>query len=341
MTETTLSRLEQWEMGGFVETEKPLDLTYELSCLTLSIVSQALFGTDLSVETERVQQAFTTVNHLLEEAFFALWLLSLPTRQRRLLRSARNTLYAVVDEVIERRRHASQQSDDLLALLTSARDETGEQMTNQQVRDEVVTLMLAGHETTANALSWTFFLLAQHPQIEAKLVEEYQRVVKGDTPMIEDLSRLSYHRMVIEEAMRLYPPAWGLSRRALFDDEIGGYILPQGAYVQVFPYVTHRHPAFWERSAAFDPERFSEDAVARRPRFAYFPFGGGPRLCIGNQFALSEAQVILATILARYRLQLIPGRVIEPAPLITLRPCQHLLMKVLRTRAREAHMRPQ
>ena len=159
--------------------------------------------------------------------------------------------------------------------------------------------------------------------------------------MIEDLPRLPYHRMVIEEAMRLYPPAWGLSRRARFDDEIGGYVLPQGAYIQVFPYVTHRHPAFWEQPAAFDPERFSEDAVAGRPRFAYFPFGGGPRLCIGNQFALSESQLILATILARYRLQLIPGRVIEPLPLITLRPCQPLLVNVMRTRARGVHARLQ
>ncbi|MBV9712223.1 MAG: cytochrome P450 [Ktedonobacteraceae bacterium] len=330
MSETTLARLEGWETGGFVESGIPLNLPHELSSLTLSIVSKALFGTDLSMETERIQEAFTSVNHLLEEAFFAPWIMLLPTRQRRLLHIARNTLYSVVEEVIQVRRHRSEKHDDLLALLLETRDKDGEGMTDQQIRDEVVTLMLAGHETTANVLSWTFFLLAQHLHTEEKLQEEYRRVVQGYPETMGDLSRLSYHRMVIEEAMRLYPPAWGLSRRALSADEIGGYFLPKGAYVQVFSYVTQRHPAFWEHPDEFDPERFSEDAMTARPRFAYFPFGGGPRLCIGNQFALCEAQLILATILARYRLQLVPGTVIKPAPLITLRPSRHIFVNVER-----------
>jgi len=156
-------------------------------------------------------------------------------------------------------------------------------------------------------------------------------VLNGRPAMIEDLSQLPFTRIVIEEAMRLYPPAWGLGRRALGNDEIGGYAIPKGAYVLVFPYVTHRHPAFWERPDAFDPERFSAQLAAGRHRFAYFPFGGGPRLCLGNQFALYEAQLVLATILPRYQLRLLPGAVVTPEPLVTLRPRGDLLMTVRRT----------
>ena len=215
-------------------------------------------------------------------------------------------------------------------LLESRDEETGEGMTNQQVRDEVLTLLLAGHETTANALCWTFLLLAQHPHIEATLQQEYQRVLNGRPPLIEDLPQLPLTRMVIEEAMRLYPPAWAFGRHALQEDEIGGYAVPKGAYVLLFPYVTHRHPAFWERPDEFDPERFSPERAAGRLRFAYFPFGGGPRLCIGNQFALAEAQLILATILSHYQLRLLPGALVVPEPLVTLRPQGGLFMTVHR-----------
>jgi cytochrome P450 len=218
------------------------------------------------------------------------------------LYAARRELYTVVGEIFRERRGRPAQHYDLLEMLLEARDEeTGEGMMDQQVRDEVLTLLLAGHETTANALSWTFLLPAQHPHVEVRLQEEYQRVLNGHPAVIEDLPQLPYTRMVIEEAMRLYPPAWGLGRRALGNDVIDGYFIPKGAYVLLFPYVTHRHPAFWEQPDAFDPERFSAGQVAERPRFAYFPFGGGPRLCLGNQFALYEAQLILATILSRYQ----------------------------------------
>ncbi len=332
MTETTLRWTQRWEMGSFIETNKPLALTQEVSSLTLSIVAKALFGTDLSAETEGVGRALTTVNHLLAKAFYLPWVLSLPTRERRRLHVARSALYTIVEEIIRERRRRHETHGDLLEMLLEARDEeTGEGMTDQQVRDEVLTLLLAGHETTANALSWTFFLLAQHPHIEAKLQEEYQQVLNGRPAMIEDLPQLPSTRMVVEEAMRLYPPAWGLGRRALGNDEIGGYSIPKGAYVLVFPYVTHRHPAFWERPDAFDPERFSALLAAGRHRFAYFPFGGGPRLCLGNQFALYEAQLILATILPRYQLRLLPRAVVTPEPLVTLRPRGDLLMTVRRT----------
>jgi cytochrome P450 len=333
MTDTTLTWTQRWETSSFVETNKPLNLTQEMSSLALNVVGKALFGTDLRAQTERVGRALTAVNHLLASAFYLPWVLSLPTPQRHRLSTARRELYTVVEQIIRERRGRPAQHDDLLEMLLEARDEeTGEGMTDQQVRDEVLTLLLAGHETTANALSWAFFLLAQHPHVEARLQEEYQRVLKGRSAVIEDLPQLPYTCMVIEETLRLYPPAWGLGRRALGNDEIGGYCIPKGAYVLLFPYVTHRHPAFWERPDAFEPERFTAGQVAGRPRFAYFPFGGGPRLCIGNQFALSEAQLILAMILSRYQLRLLPGAVVTPEPLVTLRPRGDLLMTVHRTR---------
>ncbi len=221
-------------------------------------------------------------------------------------------------------------------MLLQARDEeSGEGMTDQQVRDEVLTLLLAGHETTANALCWTFWLLAQHPQVEVRLREEYQRVLNGRPPQMEDLPQLSVTRMVLEEAMRLYPPAWAFARNAIQEDEIGGYAIPKGAYVVLLPYATHRHPDFWERPDVFDPERFEPVRAAQRHRFAYFPFGGGPRLCIGNQFALTEAHLILATILSQYQFRLLPGTNVVPEPLVTLRPGGGLLMTVQRTGGRE------
>jgi len=216
-------------------------------------------------------------------------------------------------------------------MLSQARDaEMGEGMTVSQVRDEVLTLMVAGHETTTNALCWTFLLLAQHPHIEARLQQEYQQVLGGRAAQMEDLPRLKLSRMVLEESMRLYPPAWAFARYAIAEDEIGGYSIAKGAYVLMFPATTHRHPDFWERPDVFDPERFEPSRAAGRHRFAYFPFGGGPRVCIGNQFVLTEAQLILATILPRYQFSLLPGANVVPEPLITLRPRGKLLMTIHR-----------
>lgn len=332
MTDTTLAWLERWETSNLVDTSTPLDLIQELSSLTLSIVCKALFGADLRGEQlARVSRALTTANHLLAEAFYLPGILSLPTPQRHRLHAARRELHTVVDEIVLQHRSSSEQRGDLLTMLLDARDEeTGEGMSDDQVRDEVLTLLLAGHETTANALAWTFYLLAQHQHDAAKLQDEYRRVLKGQPPLMEDLPRLPVTRMVVEESMRLYPPAWAVGRHALQADEVGGYTIPRGAYVLLFQYVTHRHPGYWERPDEFDPERFSAERAADRPRFAYFPFGGGPRLCIGNQFALTEAQLILATILSRYQLRLAPNAQVIPEPLVTLRPRGTLLMTVHR-----------
>jgi cytochrome P450 len=193
-------------------------------------------------------------------------------------------------------------------------------MTDQQLRDEVITLLLAGHETTANTLTWAWYLLSQNPQAAERLRGELSTVLHGRPPGIEDLPALPYARSVIQEALRLYPPAWIISRRAEQDDEIGGYPIPAGTVVSLSPYVMHRHPRFWPSPAAFDPDRFSPAQAEGRPAYAYFPFGGGPRLCIGRDFAMQEALLILATVAQRFDLRLVPGHPVEPEPLITLRP---------------------
>ncbi|WP_165423814.1 cytochrome P450 [Ktedonosporobacter rubrisoli] len=328
MTTTTLERMAQWETAGFLGTGRPLALTQEMTALTLRIVGKALFGIDLSAEVARIGQALTTLNHVLSEALYQPWLLFLPTPHRHRLNVARCALSTVVEQMIGARRSIPDH-DDLLALLLQAQDEeTGEGMTDEQVRDEVMTLLLTGLEPIANTLSWTFFLLSKHPEMQGHLRKEYQEVLKGRPPTVEDLTQLPLTRMVIEEALRLYPSSWGFSRRAHEEDTIGGYRIPRGSFVLVSAYVTHHHPALWERPDAFDPERFSAERSATRPRFAFFPFGGGPHQCIGNQFALIEAQLILATILSHYHVQLLSATVVAPDPLLTLRPREEIWVTV-------------
>jgi cytochrome P450 len=193
-------------------------------------------------------------------------------------------------------------------------------MTDEQLRTEVTTFLLAGQETTSLALTWTWYLLARYPEARARLENEIDAVLKGRPPSYTDLANLPYLRMVVDESLRLYPPAWGFSRQALADDRLGGFPLPRGWLAFVIPYVLHRLPAFWPNPEQFDPERFLPERVADRPKFAYIPFGAGPRQCIGHQFALIETQLSVATFAQSYRLHLSPGHRADPWPLITLRP---------------------
>ena len=199
-------------------------------------------------------------------------------------------------------------------------------MTPKEVRDQVVTIFMAGHETTSQALSWTFYLLSQNPAAEAKLYDELAAVLAGRTPRYDDLAKLPYTRMVIEESMRLYPPAHTFGRQPIADDEVLGHRIPAGSEVLIMPWLLHRKPSLWENPDRFDPERFAPERAAARPRFAYIPFGAGPRICIGAAFAMAEAMLILATIAQRYRLRLKPGFPVEPHGLITLRPRYGLKM---------------
>jgi cytochrome P450 len=328
MTEATVAMLERWQRTAPSDT--PLDIPVEMMRLTQRIVGLALFTIDLSDEVDTVGRTFTAIGPLLSKyanlPFPPLWV---PTPRNRRVQAGVNTLNTVVYAIINerRKRPVDTNTGDLLSMLLSARDEeTGEGMSDQQLRDEVMTLLLAGHETTATALTWTWYLLSQHPEVERRLHAELDTVLGGQLPTVEHLDVLPYTRMVIQEAMRLYPPVFGFSRHAISEDEIGGYRIRANSVIFVSQYCTHRHPAFWEEPEVFDPERFTEERSAGRPRFAYFPFGGGPRQCIGSAFALMEAQLVLATVAQRYALRLVPGHPVEPQVLLTMRPRYGLLM---------------
>jgi cytochrome P450 len=214
-------------------------------------------------------------------------------------------------------------------MLLGARDpDTGEGMSDKQLRDEILTIFLAGHETTANALAWTWVLLSRGPEVARRLRAEVDQVLGGRAAGADDVPKLRYTQMVVKEAMRLYPPAWVISRRALAADTIMGQPVAPGTVVLVSPYVTQRHLGFWDNPEGFDPERFTPEAIERRPRYAYFPFAGGPRQCIGNNFAMMEAELVLATLAQRVKLELQPGHPVVLDPSITLRPRHGLRMFV-------------
>jgi cytochrome P450 len=326
-TERTLSR---WSDSSWRRGE-PFDVSQQMTALTLRIVSKALFGPAADRHFERISDAQSLLGRYLDRkaaAFFSLphWV---PTPANLRYRRALANLHGVIDGAIDERERGCQRGDDLLSMLLEARDgRTGEGMDKRQLRDEATTLLFAGHETTAAALSWTWWLLGTHPEAESRLHEELGGILAGRVPEFEDLPDLSYTRMVFQEAMRLYPPAWIISRRSIEDDEVGGYRIPAGTTVLISSYVTHRNPRYWEDPEIFDPERFLPERSAGRPEFAYLPFGGGPRKCIGDHFAMTEGVLILATIAQRFRLLPVPGHPVEPQPLLTLKPKRGIIVSL-------------
>ncbi|MGO8949827.1 MAG: cytochrome P450 [Ktedonobacterales bacterium] len=332
MASAATAMLDRWETRP--DSRAELDVASEMMGLTLRIVGLALFGTDMSGEVETVGRSFTTILNFMTGAMYQPFVMlpGVPARGKRQFRAACRELDQVVYRIIAERHRSGGERDDLISMLLHARDEeTGESMNDRQLHDEIITLLLAGHETTAVALTWTWYLLSMHPSVERRLHDELHTVLAGRTPTANDLPQLTYTRMVIEEAMRLYPPVWSILRRAVADDDIGPYHVPAGTSIFISPYAVHRHTAFWEDPEAFDPERFTPERSGGRPHFAYVPFGGGPRQCIGNTFAMTEAQLILATIAQRYRLRPVNARAVEPNPLITLRPKGGLLVQLERT----------
>jgi cytochrome P450 len=312
-------------------TEGTRDVSREMSRLTLAIVARTLFDTDVESEADEIGEALTTsierFSKTLTLPFFEI-LDRLPLPGNRRFERARARIDATIARMIAERRRAPGRSD-LLSLLVAASDPEGEggRMTDAEVRDEAVTLFLAGHETTANALTWTWYLLSQNPEAEARLHAEVDAVLGPRTPSVADLPTLPYTEMVLAESMRLYPPAWIVGRRALADYEVGGYVVPKRSIVVASQWVTHRDPRYFPDPERFDPERFRPEAKAARPKFSYFPFGGGPRVCIGEGFAWMEGVLILATLARRWRLHVEPGQAVLPAPSITLRPKHGLRMQ--------------
>ncbi|MET0406092.1 MAG: cytochrome P450 [Cystobacter sp.] len=313
--------LPHWD--ALADRGEPFDLAAELMRLVLSLTGQVLFGADLSGSASDMGRAVTTVleemNRRVLSALPLPALLPLPGQLR--LRSALRVLDRIVYGIIDGRHRQADSRPDLLSLLMDARDaDTGEGMSDRQLRDEVMTLILAGHETTANALAWTFHLLQGHPEAEGRLVDEVSSVLGGRVPTFQDVPLLRYTARVFDESMRLYPPAWLISRVALADDVLGGYPLPAGSIVVMLPYVIHRHPDYWERPDVFDPDRFLPERSRTRPRYAWLPFGGGQRMCIGSGLALLEAHLTLAMLARRYHFQAMPGHPVVPQALVTLRP---------------------
>jgi cytochrome P450 len=315
MTSFTASSMERWKTG------EQLDIHHEMMRLTLQIVGKVLFDADVERDAPQVSKILET---LLEYAadfrrqiFVPKWL---PTQRNRISKRAIGDLDSIIFRIIGEKRALRQEGNDLLSMLLNVQDEDGSRMTDQQLRDEVLTLFLAGHETTANSLAWTWWLLAQHPEAEERFHVELDAALGGRLPGMDDLARLPFTGHIVTESLRLYPPAWAMARIAVKEHEISGYAVPKGTGIAVSPWIAQRDPRWYDAPEEFRPERWEGDLLKRIPRFAYFPFGGGARQCIGNAFALMEAALVLATIGQRYRFRLVEGQKVTPLASITLRP---------------------
>jgi len=323
---------ERWQ--GLASAGQPVSMLREMSRLTLKVVGDALFGTGLTDQASAVAGAWDTLNSQLAERFGAMRLLPpiLPTAYDRAFRGARRTLLGVVEQIVAARRAAGGGGEDLLGMFMQARDEdTGEQMTDAQLRDEVVTMLLAGHETTAIALAWLWARLDQHPAVAARLHAELDQVLGSRLPTAADYPALLYTRAVVDETLRLHPPAYLVNRRVAADDVVCGFKVRRGGAIVLSPLILHRHPAYWERPDEFLPERWADPAAEeRRPKFAYLPFSGGPRQCIGNTFAMMEAVLVVATLASRFAPRLAEGYTPRAEYLVLSRPTEGAPMLVRR-----------
>lgn len=325
MTGSIERMLERWRDEA--EAETPVDVVAEMTGLTMEIVSRALFGSGFGADANRVSEAVRVAQEHVNWQITHLFSVPerYPTPRNLRFKRALGVLDGVVYSIIEQQQMATrvdgEPSNDLLTLLLEARDqETGEGMSDLQLRDEVMTIFLAGHETTANALAWAWHLLAVNPEVEERLHAEVDDVLNGRLPILADLPRLQYTRMVFDETLRLRPPVWTVGRFPFANDAAHGFHIPAYTSIILSPYVTHRHPEFWDEPGRFNPDRFQPERVAERPKYAYFPFGGGPRMCVGSEFAIMEGVLALAAIAREFRFRTLPGHRVELEPLITLRP---------------------
>jgi cytochrome P450 len=335
MVLATTKMLDAWQDG------EKRDIHQQLMALTLDIVAEALFGSDVSGHAGGVEQALAVMMNQFDGMAGLAFLLPEKFPLPSTLKFKRSVvrLDKIIYSIIHGRRSARGgrgTSNDLLEMLLRSQDEEGGRMSDEQLRDEVMTLFLAGHETTANALSWTWYLLAQHPEIEARLYQEISEVLRGKVPSARDFTWLPYTEMVVKESMRLYPPAWAIGRQAVGPFEMGGYKFPAGTNIAILQWSTQRDSRFFPEPEKFDPERWNAEAMRENPlpRFAYFPFGGGPRVCVGAGFAMMEAILLLATMAQRFRMSLVAKRKVKLLPSVTLRPRYGIEM-VLHERRRE------
>jgi len=313
VVEATRARVASYRDGDVVDVER------ETNRLALEIVARALFGSDLSADMDDISRSLDAAMATFPFAMlpYSELLDNVPIGPTLRLRRAKRRLDAIVDRMIAEHRAGGGDSDDLLSMMLGARDEDGAALSDAQIRDEALTILLAGHETTANAIAWAFYLLQRHPDVEAKLFAHVDGVLGASDACAADLARLDYVRAVLAETMRLYPPAWVTARRALHDVEIGPYTVGRGDIVIVSQFVSHRDPRYFPDPERFDPERWFGPPP---PKFAYFPFGGGNRLCIGEQFAWMEGILAIATIARRVRLERVDAGEVGTLPLVTLRP---------------------
>ena len=329
--------VEEWRRLAAERT--PLVLNRDLLRLSMLIIVKAMFGADIRGVIEPALDAFDRSHRFINPVSFVN-LLDPPRTVKRLIAPGFRTferslrlLHGVIQGIVDQRMRAGVDNGDLLSMLIASRDEeAGKAMNAPEVRDEVMTMFMAGHETVALGLTWSFYLLSTHPTIRRELQHEIDEVLGGRPPALEDLPKLNLTRMVIDESMRLYPPGWGVDRRAERSDVLGGYTIPAGATVGISMYVVHRLPRYWTNPQGFDPWRFSPERSAGRPPYAYFPFGGGPRRCIGMRFALIQMQLMLAHLMQHFELDLLPGPPIVPKARLNFSPLRDVIVTP-RTRA--------
>ncbi len=327
MTEYAAKMRDEWKDGEVRDIDK------EMMHLTLQIVGKTLFSANVEDDADEIGAALTTIiemfNYLLLP--FSELLEKLPIPQVKRFNRAKETLDSIIYGIINERRKSGEDTGDLLSMLLQAQDEeSGGRMTDEQVRDECLTLFLAGHETTANALTWTFYLLSQNPEKQAKLHEELKQVLQNErVPTVEDLPNLKYTESVFAESLRLFPPAWTLGRLAIEEHEFGGYKIPKGSLVLLSPFVMHRDARFWENAETFLPERWEKQSIREAgKKYVYFPFSSGIRGCIGEGFAWTEGILLIATLSCKWKLKLLPEQKIGMKPLMTLRPKFGMKMKI-------------
>lgn len=323
--------LNQWrdrtDEGGEIDIMRPL------MQMTINVISRALCGCRVPGDIDQITDALTVI---MREGESLLWSLApglhaLPTPRRSKVRRALKVFDRAIYDLIEQRITENVRHEDLLDLLLAQRDPaTGAPVSLTVLRDDLTTMIIAGHETTATAIAWACALLSRHPEVMRKAVAEVDTILAGRPPVLGDLPRLEYVSQVFQEALRLYPPFWTISRRAEKPDRLGPYEVPAGATLMLCPYVTHRNSKYWRNPEGFDPDRFTASQVTRRPKYAYFPFGGGPRICLGRSLALMEAQIYLAMLLQRYELELSPTHRMVAEPMISLRPRYGMPMRIRR-----------